>query len=108
MGAILETVAPFTWEQPHMRDFWEVRVVSFTVELWIQNFRTTRSAFDKLCNAIVLFSGTCYTMPSAATVNTKSRNIILYKCRDFFFCNIWFGLMILFFFPAVSICRFQG
>lgn len=52
MGAMLESQAHSTWQKPYMRNIREVIACDFEEELWIHNFRMTRSTLDELCIAI--------------------------------------------------------
>lgn len=49
---MLERLAPYIWERPHMWNICEWIVRKFMEEFWTQHFRMTCSAFDKLCDAV--------------------------------------------------------
>lgn len=77
---IRETQALYSWQGPHIRDFWEATLHSeFTEVLRDQNFQMTRSAFDELCNTTV--PSWFQPVPKRASSNLEEHSHFFYQCH---------------------------
>ena len=45
---------PYIWERARSREFFHLVKAHFTDQLWVENFRLTRSGFEELCQLIGL------------------------------------------------------
>lgn len=88
---IAENQAPYTWEQPDMRDFWKMILWDFMEELGIQNFRITRSIFEEVIGWNRTSDGPCSILEShflRMRFFFSELTLDKFSSRNFNLCNL--------------------